>query len=105
LGGGEPGEHVAQLARGNARQRLGLGVVGRPAGRHPVERLLLAAASVLVDDLVVGDGEDPGSELPFPAAEPFEVFPHREEHLVDEVVGRVPDLRPEVAEQREEQRS
>ena len=93
LGGGEIGENPAQLAFRDAGERLGLGVVGGPARGHPVERLLVAPAPVVVDDLVVGDREDPRSELRLGAVEPVDVLPRREQHLVDEVVGRVAHLR------------
>src|SRR5260370_38079612 len=58
----------------------------------------------MVDDLMMGDGEDPRPELRFGAVEPADVLPRREQHLVDEILGRVAHLSTQVPEQREEQR-
>jgi hypothetical protein len=75
LGGREPGQNPADLALRDARQRFGLGVVAGSSGRDPVERLLVAPPAVLVDDPVVGDREDPRTELRFGSVEPPHVLP------------------------------
>ena len=58
---------------------------------------MTGSESSTVDELAVGDGEDPGAEAGFVAGEVAQMVEDPQEHLAGQVLGLAGAVRPQVA--------
>ena len=74
-----------------------LGVAAADVGDgHVSRRRAPPAAASLIGEAAMGDGEDPGAELLLSALEPAEAGEDPQEDLVDQAVGVLGSLRPQI---------